>query len=201
METGNAETDRGPRQGRSSDDPFTQLVRKIVIHERRGMLRELARLAGLSYGAFYNRLNGRAEFNPREINMLLRQLDDWRLVDCLLDGTTFHVIRQQDLDAGGMNDDVLTVALACATDTLDAVRTTLDASRKGAVPGDDRARIDHMFLRIQIELQRLRELLTRGRPRERLSGGEAGQPGRDVVANSIQATPKPHRAGFRPRER
>src|ERR1700722_15987255 len=81
---------------RRPDELFSQLVRKIVIYEHRGALRELATALGLSYGALYNRLSGRAEFNPREINMLLRELADPRLVDCLLAGSVFVAIRKPE---------------------------------------------------------------------------------------------------------
>jgi hypothetical protein len=77
----------------NAGDGFRRIAYKIVIVERRGMARHLANLLEMSYGAFYNRLVGRAEFTPHQINVLYRELGDIRLAECLFVGTKFRAMR------------------------------------------------------------------------------------------------------------
>ena len=171
MGTSFSAASRGLRRTSPPCDPFSQLVRKIVLREHRGVLRELADLVGLSYGALYNRLNGRAEFNPREINILLRELDDRRLVDCLLEGTRFQATVQVEGASAIPAEEALRLVLSYAAETLSVVRATIDMSRSGGMDRRHRGEIEYTFLRMQQELVHLRESLSDGRP-----GPEGGKP-------------------------
>ena len=171
METSLSAEARGLRRASRPCDPFSQLVRKIVLREHRGVLRELADLVGLSYGALYNRLNGRAEFNPREINILLRELDDRRLVDCLLEGTRFHATVHAEGAAPVPAEEALRLVLSYAAETLSVVRATIDMSRTGGMDRRLSVEIEYTFLRMQQELVQLRESLSEGGP-----GLEGGKP-------------------------
>jgi hypothetical protein len=103
---------------------FSQLVHKIVIVERRGILRDLATTLGLTYGAFYNRLIGRAEFNPREINLLLRELADPRLATYLMSGTGFFAIHSNNPSLYVIDNlDDLIKAVTFALETLTKLST------------------------------------------------------------------------------
>ncbi len=157
---------------RQPDDLFSQLVRKIVIHEHRGALRELAAALGLSYGALYNRLNGRAGFNPREINMLLRELADPRLVDCLLAGSSFVAIRKPETPAPRPGEDVVNLALSCAADTLTAVQAAVDAIRGSELDRERGIEIEEFICRAHRNLSLLQVALSeRGKgPPESLAG-------------------------------
>jgi hypothetical protein len=102
-----------------SDKPleFHEIVYEIVITERRGTARQLATALGLTYGAFHNRLTGRAEFTPRQINILLQQLNDVRLADYLFAGTAFHAVetsKSSEID----DIEVLISSLMFVVDTL-----------------------------------------------------------------------------------
>src|ERR1019366_2621166 len=136
-------------------DEFSRLVRKIVIHERRGLSRERGETLGLSYGAFYNRLNGRAEFNPREISMVLRELVDSRLVDCLLVGTGFRGLRQPDAPAPRSDGDLTGLALSCAIETLNAVRATIGALQGRHMDRQNGIKIETIICDAQRELSSL----------------------------------------------
>jgi hypothetical protein len=151
---------------RQPDDLFSQLVRKIVIHEHRGALRELAAALGLSYGALYNRLNGRAEFNPREINMLLRELADSRLVDCLLSGSAFVAIRKPEVRAPRSGEDVVNLALSCAVETLSAVHATVDAIRGADLNREREIEIEQFICRAQRNLSLLQVALSEARRKQ-----------------------------------
>lgn len=142
------------------DDRFSQLVRKIVIHEQRGALRELAEALGLSYGAMYNRLNNRAEFNPREITMLLRELPDHRLVDCLLSGSPFVAIRKPESPAPRSEADIVDVAFSCAMETLAAVQATVEAIRGSILDRKRGVEIEASICRAQDKLSLLQLALS-----------------------------------------
>jgi hypothetical protein len=153
--------ERAPKTSKQRSDEFSQLLRKIVIHEQRGVLKELAASLGLSYGAFYNRLKGRAEFNPHEINILLRELPDTRLVDCLLAGTDFQVLRKPADPSQDSDRDITEIALASGARTLAAVGATLDGLGHR---GLDRALVIHieaMICDAQQQLQALKAALAR----------------------------------------
>lgn len=143
-----------------SGDLFSQLVRKIVIHEHRGALRELAEALGLSYGAMYSRVNSRAEFNPREINMLLRELPDHRLVDCLLDGSPFVAIRKPESAVPQSGDDVVNIAFACAMETLTAVQATVEAIRESVLDRKRGIEIEEIVCRAREKLSLLQVALS-----------------------------------------
>jgi hypothetical protein len=145
---------------RRPDEQFSQVVRKIVIYERRGALRELAAELGLSYGALYNRLNGRAEFNPREINMLLRKLADSRLVDCLLADSTFVAIRKPEIPVPQSGEDLVDIALSCATETFLAIQATIEAVRGSGLDRKRGIEIEGSICRAQQKLSLLQVVLS-----------------------------------------
>jgi hypothetical protein len=105
----------------NKQDDFSQLAHKIVIHEKRGSLKDLATVLGLTYTAFYNRLIGRAEFNPREINLLIRELADPRLGECLLAGTGFRSI-QQGWNSTTTDDQDLDIVISALTFVIEALQ-------------------------------------------------------------------------------
>jgi hypothetical protein len=145
---------------RQPRDLFSQLVRKIVIHEQRGALRELAVALGLSYGAMYSRVNSRAEFNPSEINMLLRELPDPRLVDCLLAGSAFVAIRKPESHVPRSGADVVDIALSCAMETLTAVQATVEAIRGSCLDRERGVEIEGIICRAQEKLSLLQVALS-----------------------------------------
>jgi hypothetical protein len=151
--------ERARKIHKQRSDDFSQILRKIVIHEQRGVLKELAASLGLSYGAFYNRLKGRAEFNPREINILLRELADTRLVDCLLAGTDFQVLRRPADPTPESDRDITEIALSSGARTLAAVGATLDGLGQRGLDRERVIHIESMICDAQQELQALKAAL------------------------------------------
>jgi len=144
-------------EGRNVTKPcsFSQVVRGIVIHERRGALRDIAATLGLSYGAFYNRLTGRAEFNPREINVLIKELADPRLVESLLKGTGFRGLRVTAAGSRRPEREVLDIAMSCALESLNIVRVTMDALKNHDLGRDKSLEIEGIISHAQNELSSL----------------------------------------------
>jgi hypothetical protein len=85
---GMADGDGGGR-GRSDGGAFAAIVHRALVRERRRPMRDVASAMGLSYAAFHARVSGRVPFSPAEVALLLHELPDMRLVDCLLRHTRF----------------------------------------------------------------------------------------------------------------
>ncbi len=68
---------------------FAAIVHQILIRERRRPMRDVAAALGLSYAALHARVSGRVPFSPMDINLLLHEVPDVRLVDALLRHTRF----------------------------------------------------------------------------------------------------------------
>ena len=79
----------GGRHGRAEGSDFAALVHRMLVRERRRPMRDVASALGLSYAAFHARVSGRVPFSPAEVALLLHEVPDMRLVDCLLRHTRF----------------------------------------------------------------------------------------------------------------
>jgi phage tail protein X len=107
--------------------PFAKLVRQILIKERRASAREVAASLGLSYGAFHNRLNGRAHFSPDEITRLLCELDDIRLADCLLGQSGFLAVRSPVTGENHIDRTASKLGFSCVAEVLSALQGITDS--------------------------------------------------------------------------
>lgn len=81
--------DVGGGRGRSDGGAFAAIVHRALVRERRRPMRDVASAMGLSYAAFHARVSGHVPFSPAEVALLLHELPDIRLVDCLLRHTRF----------------------------------------------------------------------------------------------------------------
>ncbi len=99
----------------SSDAGFARLVHRILVVEKRHELRRIAERLGMPYATFYARVKGRVAFGAGEINQLLRELGDVRLVDKLLEGTGFLAVRmvgRRRVPGGGHEQQLRAVVTA-----------------------------------------------------------------------------------------
>jgi len=71
---------------------FAALVHHLLVAEKRRPVKEVAKALGMKYATFYARMIGRVPFDPDEINALLREVPDHRLVDCLLAETQYIAV-------------------------------------------------------------------------------------------------------------
>lgn len=79
----------GGGRGATEASAFAALVHQALVRERRRPMRDVASALGLSYAAFHARVSGRVPFSPAEVALLLHEVPDMRLVDCLLRHTRF----------------------------------------------------------------------------------------------------------------
>lgn len=85
-------TEPKPVRGRCG---FALLAYTMIIVEKRGRVSDLARRAGLSEDALYNRLTGRTAFRPMEIKALIEALaDDPRMLAFFADDSRHIVVRR-----------------------------------------------------------------------------------------------------------
>jgi len=125
--------------------PFAKLVRQILINERRASAREVAASLGLSYGALYNRLNGRAQFSPDEITRLLCELRDIRLVDCLLRQSGFLAVRSPEPGENHLDRTASRIGFACVAEVLSALQGITDSAALHSLEQMQRVEIeDHI---------------------------------------------------------
>lgn len=127
---------------------FAALVHRILVVERRRPVREVAEALGMKYATFYARMIGRVPFDADEINAVLREVRDERLVDCLLAETGFIGVRRGD-DPGppsrGHNVGPVENALHALEQSVGIVREVSCACADGGLKADVCERIeDHL---------------------------------------------------------
>jgi hypothetical protein len=125
---------------------FAAIAHQLLVRERKRPLRDVATALGLSYAALHARVSGRVPFAPLEINLLLHEVPDLRLVDALLRHTRFVGVEKPHPGraAGGMP------ALDAALATLRAVSALVEdialaqegRSGNGAGPRDPEQRLE-----------------------------------------------------------
>jgi len=125
--------------------PFAKLVRQILIKERRASARDVAASLGLSYGAFHNRLNGRAQFSPDEITRLLCELGDVRLVDCLLGQSGFLAVRSPVSTQNHLDRTASKIGFSYVAEVLSALQGITDSTALHSLERMQRSEIeDHI---------------------------------------------------------
>ena len=124
------------------------LVHRILVVERRRPVREVAEALGMKYATFYARMIGRVPFDADEINAVLREVPDSRLVDCLLTHTGFIGVRRRiDAAPGAIGHNVGPVenALRTLEPSVGIVREIASAIANGGLKPDVCERIeDHV---------------------------------------------------------
>lgn len=104
---------------------FAEIVREILIVERRKSVREVADALGIEYPNFYARVTGRVFFRPNEIAKLFKIIPDKRLFDCLLRDSGYIAVERslaQDSTASGGSEDAISAAFRLSTDTLSILK-------------------------------------------------------------------------------
>ncbi len=139
---------------------FAPLLHQILVRERRHSMREVADALGMSYAAFHARVIGRVPFSPGEINTLLREVCDIRLVDALLRHTRFSALErpQPGGSSGGMNAQG--TALLALQEIVGALKDMAPDGGPSALDAATVERIDAHLNEAQRALATLRLALT-----------------------------------------
>jgi len=122
---------------------FAALVHHLLVAEKRRPVKEVAKALGMKYATFYARMIGRVPFDPDEINGLLREVPDHRLVDCLLADTQYIAVPRPPMrkpDARG-NTGIVEHALQSAAEPFGILREMILVLDDGGLGPDARERI------------------------------------------------------------
>jgi hypothetical protein len=92
--------------------------------------------------------------------MLLRELSDGRLVDCLLSGSAFVAVRKPENPAPRSEENIVDIAMSCAVETLAAVQATVEATRGSNLDREHGIEIEGMICRAQGKLSLLQVALS-----------------------------------------
>ena len=105
----------------SEGGSFAAIVHRVLIRERRRPMRDVAAALGLSYAAFHARVSGRVPFSPLDINLLLHEVPDLRLVDALLRHTRFVAFEKPHPARAAGGATALQAALAALRGLADLI--------------------------------------------------------------------------------
>ena len=103
--------------GSATTIEFGELIRRLVLLEKRRPAAAVAATLGLTQSSFYRRMQGHARFDPDQIALLLGELDDDRLRRWLFAGTRILLVRRpsEQPPAAGKTPFDQTAAAAEAT--------------------------------------------------------------------------------------
>ena len=134
---------------------FVELVRKIIIDEKRGFLPGIAENIGLNDTKLRSRLHGRALFSLTEIGVLIKVLNDKRLADCILAGTGFQAVHCEAKPGGELRGET-ELAVIETGHLMEVVR---DALKDGKVSPNERFNILRELKHLEDALASIRALL------------------------------------------
>lgn len=137
---------------------FAALVHQILVVERQRPVREVAEALGMKYATFYARMIGRVPFDADEINAVLREVPDSRLIDCLLTDTGFIGVRRQPAAAAGASRNIgpIEIALHALEESVGIVRDITCALANGGLKAEVCHRIEDHVVEAERDLAALR---------------------------------------------
>lgn len=138
---------------------FAPLLHQVLVRERQRPMREVADALGMSYAAFHARVIGRVPFSPGEINALLREVPDIRLVDALLRHTRFSVVERPQPGGTIAGESANRTALRAVQEIVDALKDMGTDGVPQEIGPESVARIDAHLNEAQRLLATLRLLL------------------------------------------
>lgn len=107
-------------------DDFAAVLRRVLIHEKRGSINGIAGALGLAPRTFYARLHNQSRFAPNEVAILLREVRDPRLAEWLFARSALVVVnRTADVDSANAAD-FMQQALTCATASSDILLALIE---------------------------------------------------------------------------
>src|SRR5277367_4627650 len=100
---------------------FGDLLRRILVFEKLYPLSEVASALGITVRNFCTRLRNGARFDPDDISILLRVIDDERLRAWLFAGSDLLLVRRPATISGDGNMTLVQRTTACAMQAMSAI--------------------------------------------------------------------------------
>ena len=137
---------------------FAAMVHRILVVEKRRPAKEVAAALGMKYATFYARMIGRVPFDPDEINALIREIPDSRLVDRLLSETPFVGVPRQaePMETQKDNASLVQLAVHSVEESVGALREMTIALDDGGIGPTVRVRIESHIIEAERDLAALR---------------------------------------------
>jgi hypothetical protein len=103
---------------------FHQLVYRLVLVEKRISVKALAPLLGMTSATLYKSLNGKGDFSPDQVRILLRELKDIRLAAWFLLDTNYVPIERAEFSPNeiGAIESLRRTALVMMIEAAEAAR-------------------------------------------------------------------------------
>jgi len=117
-------------------DPVSELVRKILIIEKRRPMRDVAAALGMEYANLHARLTGRSRFRAAEMSALICEIPDLRLCDLLLNNTPFVAVTRPE-PSGDVRESALTRAAQLANESIAIIEQLSTAVVKGSLDPEE----------------------------------------------------------------
>ena len=108
---------------------FGSLVNTAITNSERHDKASVAKCLGISYHAFYQRLQGTTAFSADEIRRLITCFPDPSLVSYLLKGTPFVAAERIDADRSREEEAIYQAAHRIVLEASDVLRVIDDALR------------------------------------------------------------------------
>jgi hypothetical protein len=136
-----------------------ELLRRVFVDE--GHVARTAAALGLTPGSFYSKLHRGARFTPDEIAILLREIEDNRLIRWLWDGSGLLITRRPAAPGDDVNDSLLPPLVNSAAECIAALCELALALERSAEDISHQeplwlTEIEHHIDRAQAELLRLK---------------------------------------------
>jgi hypothetical protein len=106
---------------------FGDLLRRILVFEKMRPLTEIAAALGITVRNFCTRLRNGVRFDPDDISILLRMIDDERLRAWLFAGSGLLLVRQPATTSDGNCMTLVQRTASCAVEAMSAIYGLADA--------------------------------------------------------------------------
>jgi hypothetical protein len=120
---------------------FGDLLRRILVFEKLRPLREIADALGITVRNFCTRLRNGARFDPNDVAILLRVIDDERLRAWLFADSGLLLVRRPAMTSDGSSMTLVQRTAACAMEAMSAIYGLADAVELSMLAGPQIAAI------------------------------------------------------------
>ena len=135
---------------------FAEATRQILVVEKKYPMALTAQAMGMEYATLYSRVTGRTPFRPEEINSLLIEAPDVRLIDALLQDTVYVAVERPTANGWGDAREIMSASLQSVQEVLKAVMVMNSAADKARWSEGDRSRIEAHIQEAESSLARVR---------------------------------------------
>ena len=140
---------------------FADLTYRVLVKEKRAVLKDLADELGLKYPSLYARLRGRVPFRPAEVRGLIQAVPDPRFIAYFLDQTPYIAVQRVNAELPSGAQTLLEEGLEALEAAVQVVRSLEHGARNGGLTEDEIEVIDERLSNAEGALATLRTRFVR----------------------------------------